>query len=125
MQPPLSRLFIVEFTTHQEAAAVLLKQRIKIENHEIIVKPCKRAYFPAKISQKVQVDDILLLQPPDQESPTNILNILNDDCLYEIFKRIHPSKYLIIADVCVKFNQVITEILAKKHQALVLLIWNC
>ncbi|XP_055303944.1 uncharacterized protein LOC129569274 isoform X2 [Sitodiplosis mosellana] len=113
------RIAFVEFTTHQEAISVLLKRQITIGNCKIELKPLKGAflkyYCPVEISQRVKVDDILLLNPPDRESPKNILNILNDDCLYEIFRRIHPSKYHIIADVCVKFNQILTEMLERKH----------
>lgn len=116
----LKRLAIVEFMTHEEAVAVLLKRRITIGNHKIIVEPCKEAnfkkYCSAEVSQRIKVDDMLLLQPPDRESSKNILNVLNDDCLYEVFERIHPSNYHLIADVCVRFNQVLTEMLARKYK---------
>lgn len=110
---------IVEFMKPQEAAAALLKHRINIGNDKIIVKPCKQTdfekYCPTKVKKKVEVDDILL-QPPDENSPRNILNILCDDCLNEIFKKLHPSNYGSVADVCVRFNQILKEMLTRKHK---------
>lgn len=84
------------------------------------MEPCKQAdyekYYSLDIKERVDVDNMLLLEPPLEESSKNILNILNDDCLYEVFKRIHPSSYYLIADVCLQFNRMITEMLAKKYK---------
>lgn len=110
---------IVEFQEPHGASVALSKRRITIENYKFIVKPCKKAdfeiYCSAEVEQKIKVDDILL-QPPDEESSKNILWALNDDCLYEIFKRIHASNYYLIAHVCVRFNRVLNEMLTRNYQ---------
>lgn len=46
----------------------------------------------------------------------NPRKILNDDCLNEVFTRIHPSNYHLIADVCVQFNRAITEMFTRKYK---------
>lgn len=58
-----------------------------------------------------------LLQPPALDSPTNILNILIDDCLREILKKLHFSTLNTVANVCVRFNRVAKEAFHSKYQS--------
>lgn len=45
-------------------------------------------------------------RPPAQDSTKNILNVLNDDCIEEIFRRIFCLEdFLNMADVCQRFQQ--------------------
>lgn len=44
--------------------------------------------------------------PPDQDSPKHILNILNNDCLQEIFRRLKQMRdFLCAAKVCTRFQE--------------------
>lgn len=52
-------------------------------------------------SSTVEIED-----PPDQDSPKHILNILNDDCLQEIFRRLKQMRdFLSAAKVCTRFQE--------------------
>ncbi|XP_031637591.1 uncharacterized protein LOC116350022 isoform X2 [Contarinia nasturtii] len=120
--PLYYRYVIVEFITSQEAHAALLKRQITIRHHNIIVKPCEESNFvlhekfcSTGADQTAKIEDILL-QPPDKESPKNILNALNDDCLYEVFKRMHPSNYVLIGNVCVRFDRILKEMIGRKYK---------
>lgn len=57
-----------------------------------------------------------LLQPPDEESPKNIHNALNDDCLREVFKKLHLLDLSSVADVCVRFNGIAKDIFHSKSK---------
>lgn len=67
------------------------------------------------MNEKINIDEILL-QAPDENSPKNILNILNDDCLRKIFKQLHFRDQCSVLSVCVRFNQISKECLAKKQK---------
>lgn len=114
---------IIEFKTPEGAVAAYSKRHIQIGSHTIIVQRfdintfLKRCY-PDEVKGKI--NDILL-QPPGEQSPKNILNILNDDCLYEIFKKIPSSNYGSIADVCVRFHRILSEMLSRKYSSSYLL----
>lgn len=56
--------------------------------------------FPIK---KLLIEDDLC-PPPAEDSPSNILNVLNDDCLIEIFERISLMDLDSMADACKKFR---------------------
>lgn len=58
-----------------------------------------------------------LWQPPEQDSSTHILNVLNDDCLREIFKKLHFSTLLSVINVCVRFNRVAKEEFSDKYKS--------
>lgn len=58
-----------------------------------------------------------LLKPPDQDSPMNILNALNDDCLCEIFKKLHFSTLTSVAMVCTRFNRIAKEAFSSKYHS--------
>lgn len=107
---------IIEFKTHEGANAAYLKRHIQIESHTIIVQRYN-TFLKKCYSNEVngKIDDILL-QPPGERSPMNILNILNDDCLYEIFKKIPSSNYGSIANVCVRFNRILSEMVSRKYK---------
>lgn len=108
---------IIEFKTPEGANAAYLKRHIQIGSHTIIVQRfntfLKKCYSD---EVKGKINDILL-QPPGEQSPNNILNILNDDCLYEIFKKIPSSNYGSIANVCVRFNRILSEMLSRKYSS--------
>lgn len=58
-----------------------------------------------------------LLQPSEPDSPTNILNALIDDCLFEIFKKLHFSTLNSVANVCIRFNCIAKEAFLTKYRS--------
>lgn len=58
-----------------------------------------------------------LLQPPKQDSSKHILNVLNDDCLREIFKKLHFSTLASVVSVCVRFHRVAKEAFSSKYKS--------
>lgn len=48
--------------------------------------------------------------PPDQQSPLNIMNALNDDCLMEIFEWLHKRDLYTMASVCKRFRPVAVRV---------------
>ena len=66
-----------------------------------------------------------LLIPSDQDSPSHILNALNDHCLYEAFKRLHFRDLLNVANVCVRFQSQAKAAFSSKYKKLELDIREC
>lgn len=56
-------------------------------------------------SEKTE-DMIQIEKPPAHDSPKNILNVLNNDCLQEIFRRLKKMRdFLSVASVCTRFEE--------------------
>lgn len=55
------------------------------------------------------------LSPPDPESPQNILNTLNDDCLYEIFAKLEWYDLYATVDVCHRFRDIARQVASTKR----------
>lgn len=56
---------------------------------------------PSKPLAAIDIDT-----PPAQDSPKNILNILNNDCLQAIFRKVDNMRDIYsVAHVCVRFQQ--------------------
>lgn len=67
--------------------------------------PCRQIH-----ASNPYVNHIVREQPPDQDSPSNILNALNDNCLQRIFEYL-PIEYLCsVADTCKKFKVNVQQI---------------
>lgn len=58
----------------------------------------------------------LLLDQSDKESPNNILSALNDDCLLSVFRVLKMPAIRIVADVCVRFNDIAKDVFRLKYQ---------
>lgn len=103
----------VEFYESQSVVAALLKHQIKIGNDVLEIKKIERTFFNfGKVNVKINVDEIFL-QAPDENSPKNILNVLNDDCLTEIFKYLSIRDQCSVLGVCARFNRISKQLLAK------------
>lgn len=61
-------------------------------------------------------EDDQLLNPPDQDSPKHILNVLNDDCLFAIFEKLHFSTLITVANVCTRFNGIAKDTFSRKYK---------
>lgn len=57
-----------------------------------------------------------IFSAPDEESPLNILNSLNDHCLQQIFKQISIVDLSNVADVCTRFKQNAEQIFSLCHE---------
>lgn len=56
--------------------------------------------------------------PPAQNSPTHILNVLNDDCIGEIIRRVNRLEdFLNMAEVCRRFQESAKECFSRKFSA--------
>lgn len=58
--------------------------------------------------------------PPDADSPHNILNTLDDDCLKELFKHLKLRDLCAVADVCTRFKSNAEYIFSRKYSDLIL-----
>lgn len=105
----------VEFYESQSVDTALSKRQINIADHIFEIRRTKCEIHKRKA---IQIDKILL-KAPVENSPKNILNILNDDCLREIFKKLTFQSQCAGLGVCVRFNQISKEFLAKKHKTCV------
>lgn len=56
-----------------------------------------------------------LLIAPDQSDCNHILNVLNDDCLYEVFKPLHLLDLCAVANVCVRFRHIAQSVFQLKY----------
>lgn len=60
----------------------------------------------------------LVVVAPDPESPSNILNALNDDCLETVFQYLNEINLINAAEVCKRFKKHAEQAFAKKFQDL-------
>lgn len=104
----------IQFSSARVAAELIAKGQIIIEHIKMNVKKGKEYTEDVFDFTKKLYDT--LLQPPDEESPKNIYNALNDDCLREVFKKLHLLDLSSVADVCVRFNGIAKEIFRSKSK---------
>lgn len=107
----------VEFDDCQYAEAALSKSLIKIGDVTLKIKPCKMSdcyWIFKEWKTNVKNNNELYLHVPDENSPNNILNVLNDDCLREICQKLPFRDLCSLLRVCVRFNEISQEYLAKE-----------
>lgn len=115
----------VEFQSEYDSIAkdLIAKGQMEIEDKIIQVKSYtqyKREYrqISASVLNGVnKVDNATMLQePPLLDSPQNLLNALDDDCLIEIFRKFHLSTLNTVANVCTRFQRIAQQVFSIKHQ---------
>lgn len=83
----------------------------------------------SKFIRENNIEENPLLQSPGENSPNHILNALNDDCLYVIFKKSTLLSLCSIANVCVRFSKIAQQVFASKYKHKTIgcsdLRWNC
>lgn len=106
----------IQFESAQVTIQLLTKRQMVIDNIKINIDiPIfDRNLIDSKPFIAVICE--ILLQPPDEESPTNICNALNDDCLRKIFKKLDLVDICSVADVCLRFNRIAKEIPVLKYR---------
>lgn len=77
------------------------KGQLKIDGSTLQITPVNNTN-----TCRIDEIDTLLQQVPAEDSPKNILNLLNDNCLCEIFDRVdHLADFQSFSNVCKQFNQ--------------------
>lgn len=99
----------VQYKSYEAAKTVLTKWKHRVANRTITVKPAHDRHQP----------DFEEFQPPPQDSPRNILNALNDDCLERMFKLFNLVDLTAAADVCVRFQQHAIDVFNLKYKHVV------
>lgn len=56
-----------------------------------------------------------LFGAPDHNDSNNILNVLNDDCLYHVFKPLHLLDLCAVANVCNRFRHIAQSVFQSKY----------
>lgn len=95
----------VQFDSEDAAKHAISKSPHHIGNRQVKVKAADPWHQPK-----------MLNDPPNPNSPSNILNTLKDDCFREIFKYLNLADLSNVSDVCVRFNQLATEIFSVKYK---------
>lgn len=115
------RIGLIEFEDDSVADELISKGYMEIEDNKCEVK----SYEEFKRKSKLVSDTVLqldcaigaLLHPPKQDSCKHILNVLNDDCLREIFTKLHLSTLMSVANVCIRFDRVAKEAFSSKYKS--------
>lgn len=104
----------INFLAAEEMKRLRNFRRMKIGNHRVQIKWLGHNYRE-NISN--QVAD-MLFNPPDQDSPLNILNALNDHCLFKIFEEnaLEMSDLGAIGRVCKRFYRIAQRIYSRKYR---------
>lgn len=94
--------FCIEFAT-------IFDERFSRKTGMILFEGIKFSFRsqPIAVKQPCRTTNILhkkLMETPDAESPQNILNALNDDCLLMIFKQLDANAMCQVANVSKRFN---------------------
>lgn len=112
----------IEFTNNQIASKLISKRGIQMENAKITIEPAdvhsqSIPDFDFEQIPTKEIEENLLLRAPETDSPNNILNALNDDCLREIFEKFETLSMLhSISNVCVRFSEIAKQIFKTKHR---------
>lgn len=102
----------IEFEEEQIWSQLISKRHFYIHDRKAEISPL------IKLENLPEEADFMdeSLQPPEQDSQKHILNILNDDCLREIFHKFqHYSSLFTVANVCVRFNEIAKGIFASEY----------
>lgn len=92
----------VHFKKSDAAAAALSKPEHVIRNRVIVVKAAQKSW-PSLL---------------EQDFNSHILNVLNNDCLQEIFKHLNAFDLKSVAETCIRFNQLAKETFRLKYRHL-------
>lgn len=113
---------VIEFTTSDAVEAALREREFEIGTTVICVEACSEKDFEDSTASQVDAqfcdecsggpdasNDSFVHLPSNDESE-NILAILHDDCLREIFKKLNFRHYVRVANVCHRFNRIIVDV---------------
>lgn len=93
------KFYIVKFNSSEKYAETITKKELKIYGKMVKITA------PITVSESETEFSKDLLVSPDEESPLNINNKLNDDCFEEIFKYLPLRDLCAAAEVCKKFQK--------------------
>lgn len=91
-----------------------------MENGTITIQPTdihSQSIPEPDFESEEDMEDDPLLEAPETDSPNNILNALNDDCLRNIFERFETLSMLCsISNVCVRFSEIAKQVFKSKYR---------
>lgn len=103
---PLLANYVVQFKQEENAKEAIYDTKANWYGFEVnAADPCNQPDHPLQV-------------PPEQDSESNILNALNDDCLQEIFKLLKVTDLTNVAGVCKRFNEQAKITFDFKHKRL-------
>lgn len=107
----MARISATEIKIHFEASEAVkrlqFQRHMRVGSNTVVVEFLTNHWLASRNSFVAGI----LLEPPAQDSPMNILNALNDDCLRTIFeaKMFDVYNLAVIASVCTRFNRIVTQ----------------
>lgn len=113
----------VEFVCNRGIYGVVQFETVEAANCVLSHGPHEIAYWTVEVTAAHlwdQPEHYLdsVFTAPEQESPSHILNALNDDVLRQIFLYMDTKTLTNAAEVCIRFNNHAKEAFAKKHTKL-------
>lgn len=115
----------IMFVYEDDYEQVLASQNIEIEGVTIPAKRADYSNLPYKMYERLQEAfpmnhqvNRVLLQPEDEASPKNIVLLLNEDCLHEIFVRVSLVDLYCVAKTCRRFNEIAKTVFDRKYKTI-------
>lgn len=130
-------MFIV-FKTAASAAIAISINKHRIDNEEIGVKAAhidnqhellvlvreEIRLICEDSNKKMDKDNLHVSSIANQEMPSKFLNMLNDDCLQEIFRLLSLDDFCSVADVCTRFRNNAKILFAPKFADVIIAPFN-
>lgn len=108
---------LVQYRDSKIASNLIDQSHIFLQNIEYKVKPMNALYTGVgmiECLEKLKLNE-LKSEPFTQDTQNNIITVLNDDCLREIFRKFHKlSDFHSIANVCEHFNRIAKELFSSE-----------
>lgn len=103
---------LVEFACKGVAAQMAMRRGFIINGQKFKVESIEKT---DTLIYDLNLESAEMSKPPSNDSPKNILNVLNDDCIGLIFEKIWNIRdFHSISNVCVRFNQIARQIFPSK-----------
>lgn len=112
---PAERYWKITYDSVKSVAKLLLKRKIVYENVNIYIRAPKKPYYEYRYTTAENMPGELS-ETPDEDSPKNMYNALNDDCLRVVFAKLHVLDLVSVADICVRFNEIAKEIFRLRYK---------
>lgn len=103
---------LVEFACKEVAAQMAMRRGFIINGQKFKVESVEKS---DTLIYDLNLESAEMSKPPSKDSPKNILNVLNDDCIGLIFEKISNIRdFHSISKVCVRFAQIAGKIFPSK-----------
>lgn len=109
---------LIQYKDAKDAAKLMKISRIEIDHTEFEIVSTNKFHDVANgvcAHQATEQTDSHLVHGAVEQSSNDILSTLNDDCLREIFRKLHRfADFSAVANVCKRFNKIALEIFPLK-----------